>query len=250
MVVSPRLIDWLFHALQDPRTGMAPDEAPEVARRYPQNVLSDSPRSEAQTHVLPPVDLPQHDPNFRQLSRAPIVAQAQEPESPKGRSSAPDYDLLWSAPPENGTYGARSTLPWWAPPPAPFLPVPGRKFLPTQGGGLGAPMPLPYWPSTSDLQGALGPILELFRRTYSGGGGGGRGRDRAREDGEDDNFCDRRRYAEDARCYRSFPKSLHECLQNSETRKNQCYANGRTPDPNERRLWNRADEEDWFNSLR
>lgn len=78
----------------------------------------------------------------------------------------------------------------------------------------------------------------------------GDGRDGAKEDGEEFNICDKRQFKEEKRCRRHLPKSLRECINNAEIRKNQCYANGRRPDPNERILWNRAQEEAWFNQLR
>lgn len=73
--------------------------------------------------------------------------------------------------------------------------------------------------------------------------------DSVASDGEE-NLCDSRQREEEERCRRGFPSSLSGCRENAEIRKNQCYANKGKPDPKERRLWNRDDEEEWLNKRR
>lgn len=147
-MVAPRsLFQLLTEALQESRPGMAPDDPAAIARRYPQSGVSNSSNAEAQTRFPPPADVPPRDPNFRQLSRAPIAVQAQDSGKSNVQPNSPDY--LWTEPTQKarsfGQY-ADNPLPWWAPQPPPFLLAPGRRFAVPRAGGLGGPTPLP-WPS-------------------------------------------------------------------------------------------------------
>lgn len=145
---------------------MAPDGPTQLARNYPQSSAPTNSQSEAQTRFPPPVDVP---PNFRQLSLAPFAAQVQDSGKSNAQSNFPDH--LWTASPENarsaGAYGDGPTVPWWAPPPPPMLPVRAGRFAPPRAGGVGGPTPLP-WPSDPpkipmpEAWKIFGPMLMLY----------------------------------------------------------------------------------------
>lgn len=163
MVVPRSLFQLLVEALQDSRPGMAPDDPAEITRRYPQNGVSNSRNAEAQTRFRPPVDAPPRDPNFRQLSRAPFVAQVQTPVRSNVQPNLPDY--LWNAPLQHagsvGAYGDGPTLPRWSPPPPPMLPVPGGRLAIPRTSGLGGPMPPPSTTSPPNIP--MPPMPEAWR---------------------------------------------------------------------------------------
>ena len=157
------LYQLLLDALEDSRPGMAPDDPAEIARRYPQNGATDSPHAEAQSRFPPVSNSPPRDPNFRQLSRAPFAAEAQASDGSNARSNPPAY--LWTAPPQNagsfGAHGDRPTLPWWAPPLPPMLPVPGGRFLPRPSGPV-SPGPVLSTGSTGPSKIPMPPLAEAW----------------------------------------------------------------------------------------
>lgn len=160
MVVPRSLFQLLVEALQDSRPGMVPDDPAEIAGRYPQSGGSNRSNAEAQTRFPPPVDVPQRDPNFRQLSRAPFAAQAQTPVGSNVQPNSPDY--LWNAPLQHagsvGAYGDGPTLPRWSPP---MLPVPGGRIVLPRTSGLGGPMPPPSTTSPPSIP--MPPMPEAWR---------------------------------------------------------------------------------------
>lgn len=160
----------LLEALQESRSGMAPDDPAEIARRYPRNPLSDGADAEAPTTVRPFMEAPQRDPKFRQLSRAPFAAQAQLSGGSDVSSNSPEdlWTAAQNAEPE-GADGTRPALPWWVPPsPSRMLPVAGGRFALSRAGGLGGPLPWPdrvpkiQMPAMPEAWKTFGPLLMMY----------------------------------------------------------------------------------------
>jgi hypothetical protein len=198
------------------------------------------------------------DPNFRQVSRAPIAIW---PQGAMGSSSRGDdqssaaggasQNPMQSAAPVSdglsGAYGDKSASPSIAGSPTMKT---AQLILPGRGIPVPPVMPVPLppipVPAIPDWWRDAWKILQLYPRISSGGGGG------RRNDRED---CIDRHEAEEDRCYARKQDYadwdfLSACRERAANRRNMCSQNGGQPDPSEPSEWGLADEEIWRNFRR
>jgi hypothetical protein len=194
------------------------------------------------------------DPNFRQLSRVAVPAQAQSaagaPDWPDDRSNSSFAPVETGASTnmrsnmgqsleEVGSQNKRPTpvaagfsqilRPFPVPPMGPVPPIP-RPQLPD------------WWPKAEDL-------LKLYAQMRYGRAGSRKKKD------DDDDYCYAREKTERDRCYDRLEEYPHwdfkqACLDRAAERRDKCVRNGGRPDLSEKKEWGPDDEEIWFNTER